>query len=76
MCRPCSGVGDDEADYGLPAWAGVIPVTTVIGAPEISPDVPPGVAFPAHLAHFREGRRLDDVLTESQSLYEHMAGTD
>ena len=67
------GVGDDEADYGLPTWAGVIPVTTVIGAPEISPHVPEGVAFPAHLAHFREGRRLDDVLLESQSLYERAA---
>lgn len=70
------GVGDDEADYGLPVWAGVIPVATVIGAPEISPDVPPGVAFPAHLAHYREGRRLDDVLTESQSLYERTGGED
>lgn len=27
------GPGDDEADYALPIWAGVIPLTTVAGSP-------------------------------------------
>lgn len=63
-------VGDDEADLGLPVWAGVIPVETRIATPEISPHVPEGVTFPEHLAHFRAGRRLDEILTESQTLYE------
>ena len=68
-----SGVGDDEEDYGLPVWAGVIPVETVIGKAEISPHVPSGVALPDHLAAYREGRRLDDALSEAQALYEKAA---
>ncbi|MBV2184213.1 MAG: pyridoxamine 5'-phosphate oxidase family protein [Rhizobium sp.] len=64
------GVGDDEEDYGLPVWAGVIPVETVIGKAEISPHVPSGVAMPDYLAPYGQGRRLDDALSEAQSLYE------
>ena len=68
-CR-AKQAGDDEEDFGIPAWAGVIPVSTVIGAAEISPNVPDGVAFPAHLAPYRQGRRLDETLTECQQAYE------
>lgn len=64
------GVGDDEDDYALPVWAGVIPVKTVLGRPEISPHVPAGVTMPDHLAAYGEGRSLDDVLRETQALYE------
>ncbi|MBR0555508.1 pyridoxamine 5'-phosphate oxidase family protein [Ciceribacter sp. L1K23] len=63
-------VGDDEADFALPVWAGIIPVSTVLGSPETSPHVPPGVSFPDHLSGHREGRRLDEVLTEAQERYE------
>lgn len=68
------GVGDDEEDYGLPVWAGVIPVKTVLGRPEISPHVPEGVAMPDHLAAYGEGRALDEVLGETQALYETLGG--
>ncbi|MDH4438855.1 MAG: pyridoxamine 5'-phosphate oxidase family protein [Rhizobium sp.] len=64
------GVSDDPADIDARVWAGVIPVETRLGAPEICPKVPEGVSYPDHLAHFRQGRRLDEVLTESQTLYE------
>lgn len=64
------GVSDDPADVDARVWAGVIPVETRLRAPEICPKVPEGVSFPDHLAHFQEGRRLDEVLTESQALYE------
>ncbi len=67
------GVGDDEDDYALPVWAGVIPVKTVLGRPEISPHVPAGVTMPDHLAAYGEGRSLDDVLRETQALYEASA---
>ncbi|MBO3760436.1 pyridoxamine 5'-phosphate oxidase family protein [Ciceribacter sp. L1K22] len=63
-------VGDDEADFALPVWAGIIPVSTVLGTPETSPQVPEGVPFPGYLAGHREGRRLDEVLTEAQAKYE------
>jgi nitroimidazol reductase NimA-like FMN-containing flavoprotein (pyridoxamine 5'-phosphate oxidase superfamily) len=62
------GVGDDEADLGLPIYAARIPVTQVIGTPEPASDLPPGVAFPTGLAGFRPGRRLDDILTESSRM--------
>lgn len=64
------GVGDDEEDYGLPVWAGVIPVRTVIGETEASPHLPAGVSKPETLSLFGAGRRLDDVLIEAQRLYE------
>ncbi|MEU1421877.1 MULTISPECIES: pyridoxamine 5'-phosphate oxidase family protein [unclassified Kitasatospora] len=41
---------DDEADLDLPYWAGVVPVTTVYGAPV--PDASTAVPLPAHLRDF------------------------
>lgn len=39
------GVKDDEDDMGLPVWAGIVPVHTVLGVPE--PDGTPPVPLPA-----------------------------
>lgn len=64
------GVGDDEADLALPVWAGVIPVSTVVGAPQVSPHLPEGISFPEHLAAYQSGRPLDDALLEAQAAYE------
>lgn len=49
--------GDDEADLPAPGdadpvWAGVLPISTVLGEPEPCPLLPPGTAVPA-----RVGRR-------------------
>ncbi|MGV9267819.1 pyridoxamine 5'-phosphate oxidase family protein [Kitasatospora sp. NPDC003701] len=41
------GADDDEADLDLPYWAGLVPVTTVYGAPV--PDASTTVPLPAHL---------------------------
>ena len=38
--------GDDEEDYALPIWAGVLPVRTVIGEPESDPRLSDGVEVP------------------------------
>jgi nitroimidazol reductase NimA-like FMN-containing flavoprotein (pyridoxamine 5'-phosphate oxidase superfamily) len=46
---------DDEEDYALDIWAGVVPVRTVIGKPEPDPRNRPGVAQPANLAAIRIG---------------------
>ena len=46
---------DDEPDYALEVWAGVIPVRQVIGAPEDDPRLKPGVPQPAHLKSFQLG---------------------
>lgn len=40
---------DDEEDYGLGVWAGVVPVRTVIGDPEDDPRLTPGIAQPGYL---------------------------
>ncbi|TMV67090.1 hypothetical protein FGG78_32475 [Thioclava sp. BHET1] len=65
-----AGVNDDAADLALPIWAGVIPVKTVLGAPQSSADLPAGTTFPVHLERFRPGRALDDCLLETQAIYE------
>jgi nitroimidazol reductase NimA-like FMN-containing flavoprotein (pyridoxamine 5'-phosphate oxidase superfamily) len=58
-------VGDDEEDGIWPVWAGVIPVTTVIGHPEPSPVLPDTIPLPAHLSAFAAGRALDTALQDS-----------
>jgi nitroimidazol reductase NimA-like FMN-containing flavoprotein (pyridoxamine 5'-phosphate oxidase superfamily) len=40
---------DDEADYQLPVWAGVVPLVTSRGVPEQDPALKPGVALPDYL---------------------------
>ena len=47
--------GDDEADYDLPIWAGVVPVSQQSGAVIPDPRLIPGVAMPAHVKDFRIG---------------------
>jgi len=46
---------DDEEDYALDIWAGVVPVRTVIGEPEDDPKLKEGVAQPDHLKNIRIG---------------------
>lgn len=38
--------GDDEGDYELPIWAGVVPITTHLGAAEDDPRLMDGVETP------------------------------
>jgi len=40
---------DDEPDYALPHWAGVIPLRTTAGEPEPDPRLAPGAPFPHDL---------------------------
>jgi len=46
---------DDEEDYTWPIWAGVIPVTTTVGAPEADPRNLSGVSIPAHAERLKLG---------------------
>ncbi len=43
---------DDEEDYGLDVWAGVLPLTARAGAPRADPRLKPGTPTPAYLADF------------------------
>jgi uncharacterized protein len=44
---------DEDEDYALPIWAGVIPVVTSYGAPVPDPRNLPGATVPGHLGFFR-----------------------
>lgn len=44
---------DEEADYDLPIWAGVIPVQTIVGTPIADPRNREDVEVPDHVAQFR-----------------------
>lgn len=43
---------DDEGDYDLPIWSGVIPVETIVGEPVSDPKNLPGVRVPGHISGF------------------------
>ena len=44
---------DDDEDYALPIWAGVIPLSTAVGTPQPDPRNLDGVALPSDIAGFR-----------------------
>jgi len=45
--------GDDEEDYALPIWAGVIPLQMVAGEAIACPRLMPGVAMPGHVRDYK-----------------------
>lgn len=65
------GVADDEEDYALPIWAGVVPVTTVLGEVEPCPRLIEGVEAPAELGLYPAGKTLDQSLADAQTAYEN-----
>lgn len=56
---------DDEEDYALDIWAGVIPIRQLVGAVENDPRLKAGVALPEHLRRFANGARFDALIAES-----------
>ena len=46
---------DDEEDYALPLWAGVLPVAQTLQAPIDDPRLAPGIAAPDYLERFDLG---------------------
>ncbi|WP_433433284.1 pyridoxamine 5'-phosphate oxidase family protein [Nonomuraea sp. CA-141351] len=42
---------DEEEDYDLPVWAGVLPLVTSWGEPEADPVLPEGIDPPVHILH-------------------------
>jgi uncharacterized protein len=58
-------VGDEEEDYALPIWAARYPVRQVIGEAEPCPRQHPDAVIPPGMRFFEDGRRLDEVLTET-----------
>ena len=44
---------DDEDDYALSVWAGVIPLSLTAGVPLPDPALPPGIVLPDYVRDFR-----------------------
>ncbi len=44
---------DDDEDYELPVWAGVIPLQLIAGAPISDPRLPERIEAPEHAKHYR-----------------------
>ena len=57
------GLADDDEDYALPIYAERIPVR--LGAPEACARLLDGVARPATLNGYSEGRLLEDALLDA-----------
>lgn len=53
---------DDEEDYALPVWAGVIPIRTEVGPPQPDPRNRPDVAMPADVTPYATPTALDKLL--------------
>ena len=47
---------DDEEDYSLPVWAGVIPLQLTSGEPLSDPRLPDNIPLPSYVKHYRRGR--------------------
>jgi nitroimidazol reductase NimA-like FMN-containing flavoprotein (pyridoxamine 5'-phosphate oxidase superfamily) len=47
------GPVDDEADYALPVWAGVLPVSVTIGAPISDARLNPGTDIPGYMNAYK-----------------------
>ena len=47
---------DDEEDYSLPVWAGVIPLGLTAGEPVNDPRLPEDIALPSYIKNYQRGR--------------------
>jgi hypothetical protein len=51
---------DDEEDLDRSTWAGVVPLTTVPGAPIPAPDLRSDAEVPAYAARYRRPRAVSE----------------
>jgi nitroimidazol reductase NimA-like FMN-containing flavoprotein (pyridoxamine 5'-phosphate oxidase superfamily) len=59
------GVNEKEEDLQAPGWAGVVPVRTTFGAPEVDARIGAGVPLPKSLADYTEQSPLGEVLARA-----------
>lgn len=50
---------DDEEDYELEIWAGVLPLNTTAGSPQSDPRLKEGIPLPAHVADWSRAQGGD-----------------
>jgi hypothetical protein len=53
---------DDEPDYALPVWAGVVPIRQVFAAPVADPRLAAGTPIPAHVADLAPGADFTEAM--------------
>jgi uncharacterized protein len=58
---------DEEEDYDLPIWAGVIPFTTVVEQAVVDPALRVDAAMPDYVAHYRRPVRAMAAATASSA---------
>jgi nitroimidazol reductase NimA-like FMN-containing flavoprotein (pyridoxamine 5'-phosphate oxidase superfamily) len=51
---------DDEEDYALPVWAGVVPLSLAPRAPESDPRLMPGIRPPRYVTHYQRPIATED----------------
>lgn len=51
-------VKDDDEDYALPIWAGVVPLELSAGDPITDPELPADIETPEHTMGFKPGERF------------------
>jgi hypothetical protein len=56
---------DDDEDYSLPIWAGVIDLHTMVGKISSDPRLKAGVPVPEDIRPYAAGGRLDDILSSA-----------
>lgn len=56
------GPVDDEPDYALDCWAGVVPIAAHLGAPVADPRLKPGIPGAPEVGHLTEGAAFDKLL--------------
>jgi len=47
---------DDEEDYSLPVWAGVIPLQLNSGEPIKDPRLPEDISLPSYVKNYQRGQ--------------------
>ena len=55
---------DDEPDYSLPVWAGVVPIRQVFSTPIADPRLAPGTPIPAHIAALAPGTDFTEAMRQ------------
>jgi nitroimidazol reductase NimA-like FMN-containing flavoprotein (pyridoxamine 5'-phosphate oxidase superfamily) len=53
---------DDEPDYALPVWAGVVPIRQVFGTPVADPRLAAGTPTPDHVADLAPGADFTEAM--------------
>jgi nitroimidazol reductase NimA-like FMN-containing flavoprotein (pyridoxamine 5'-phosphate oxidase superfamily) len=48
---------DDEEDYALPVWAGLIPLSLAVGQPIADPRLPPDIQAPDYAVGYQRGAK-------------------